>query len=402
MSVARKLRPAGVRTIHGAPSWRIANDAVEAWVTRDGGHLGPVTFKTPLGPIQPFSVAPWLPDEISRRSPRVLRTLRGDFFCFPFGAPGTPWRQECHPLHGETAEGRWRQLSSTRSAGVTELVAQMKLKVRPGRVTKRIRVVPGQTVVYSSHEISGMQGPMSVGHHAMLRFPDEAGSGHIACSGFRFGQVRPAGGRGDVGAHSSLRSRATFTSLRRVPQKAGGYADLTRFPARLGCDDLALLATRRTQPLAWFTVTFPKQRYLWFSLKNPRQLTSTLLWYSNGGFQKAPWKGRHRPVMGIEEITGYFDYGLDASARPNPLSRRGVPTALELRAEETLRIPYVMGVVTLPQGFDRVSSVRFGPGHIVFTSHSKITARQAVDWRFFSETPLEAPMLPSTQYQREV
>jgi hypothetical protein len=399
MSVARKLRRAALRTIHGAPSWRIANDAVEAWVTRDGGHLGPVTFRTPSGSIQPFSVAPWLPGEVSRSSPGVLRTLRGDFFCMPFGAPGTPWHQERHPLHGEIAEGRWRQVSSTRSAGGTELVAQMKLKIRPGMVTKRIRVVPGQTMVYCSHEISGMKGPMSVGHHAMLRFLDEEGSGHIACSGFLFGQVRPTESRGHGGAHSSLRSRATFTSLRRVPQKAGGYADLTQFPARFGSDDLVLLATQRTQPLAWFTVTFPKQRYLWFSLKNPRQLTSTLLWHSNGGFQEAPWNGRHRPVMGIEEITGYFDFGLDASARPNPLSRRGVPTALQLRAGETLRIPYVMGVVTLPRGFDRVTGARFGPRHIVFTSNSKITVRQAVDWRFFAESSLAPPTVPSTKYQ---
>jgi hypothetical protein len=82
---------------------------------------------------------------------------------------------------------------------------------------------------------------------------------------------------------------ATFRTLRRVPQKAGGYADLTRFPARLGFDDRVLLATRRTHPLAWFTVTFPKERYLWFSFKNPRQLTSTLLWHSNGGLHGAPW-----------------------------------------------------------------------------------------------------------------
>ena len=211
----------------------------------------------------------------------------------------------------------------------------------------------------------------------------------IACSGFRFGQIRPADKLGgDSGNHSSLRSGRTFQSLHRVPQKSGGYADLTRFPARRGFDDLALLATSRTQRIAWFTVTFPDERYLWFSLKNPRLLTSTLLWYSNGGFQGFPWNGIHRPVMGIEEITGYFDFGFETSTRPNPLSRRGVPTALELRAAQTLCIPYVMGIVALPRGFDRVSSVLFRPGHIVFVSKSKIRVRQPVDWRFITESRL--------------
>jgi hypothetical protein len=399
MSVARKLLPPAMRVIHGASSWRIANNAVEAWLTQDGGHLGPVSFKTPLGVIQPFSVAPWLPREVGNTAPGVLRNLRGDFFCLPFGDSGTSWRRENHPLHGETAQGRWRRVSCVRFPSATELVTQMKLKIRPGLVTKRIRIVSGQTVVYISHEISGMEGPMSLGHHAMLRFPDDEGSGHITCSGFRFGQVRPSGSQGSISDHSRLRSGATFRSLRRVPQKVGDYADLTRFPGRLGFDDLVLLATRRTQPLAWFTATFPKQRYLWFSLKNPRQLVSTLLWYSNGGYQGVPWNGRHRPVMGIEEITGYFDFGLKASVRTNPLSRKGVPTALELKAGETLRIPYVMGVVTLPRGFDWVSRVRFGPGYVVFTSNSKITVRQAVDWHFFSETPLASPAALSTKHQ---
>jgi hypothetical protein len=382
---APSSRPALVRTIHGAPSWRITNDVVEAWVARDGGHLGPVSFKTPLGQIQPYSVAPWLPSEVGRNLPRVLRSLRGDFFCLPFGASGDPWHHETHPLHGETAEARWRYVSRLRSGDRTELVAQLKLRIRPGLVTKRIRIVLGQTVVYSSHEISGMDGPMCIGHHAMLRFPDRESSGHIACSGFRFGQVRPANGddRSRFGNQSVLRPSATFRSLRRVAQKRAGYADLTRFPTRERFDDVVLLATRRTQRFAWFTVTFPKERYLWFSLKNTRLLASTLLWLSNGGFQVPPWDGRHRPVMGIEEITGFFDFGLKASAEPNTLSRRGVPTVLTLDSHRTLRIPYVMGIVCLPAGFERVRRVDFEPHHIRFWANSRMSIRQALDWSFF-------------------
>jgi hypothetical protein len=389
MNAARTSSKATVRTIHGAPSWRIANDVVEAWVTRDGGHLGPVNFNTAVGRIQPYSVAPWLSRDVGRSSPRVLRNLRGDFFCLPFGADAKPWRGERHPLHGETAGARWRCVSCIQSGAGTELVAQLRPKVRPGLVTKRIRIC--------SHEIAGMEGPRSLGHHAMLRFPDCEGSGHIACSGFRFGQVRPADGPDlSVGKYSRLQAGKRFLDLlRRVPQKAGGYADLTRCPARLGFDDLVLLATRWTQPVAWFTVTFPQEHYLWFSLKNPRQLTSTLLWHSDGGLKEPPWNGRYRPVMGIEETTGYFDFGLNALARSDPLSRRALPTTLELKAGETLRIPYVMGVVTLPGEFDWVSAVQFGPGHIVFTSNSKITVRQAVDFRFFSE-PLA---VSSTKHQ---
>ena len=374
-----------VRTIHGAPSWRIASDVVEAWLTCRGAHLGPVHFKTARGVIQPYSVAPWRPCEIGRGMPGVLRNLRGDFFCLPFGGNATSWRGEKHPVHGETVEAQWRIVSYTQSIGSTELVTRMNPSVRPGLITNRVRLVAGHTVLYCSHEIEGMDGPMCLGHHAMLRFPDHEGAGRIACSGFRFGQVSPAQFESPVhGGYSSLRPGAIFHDLRRVPREAGGYTDLARYPAREGFDDLVLLATRSSSPLAWIAVTFPEEGYLWFALKNPKQLASTVLWYSNGGRHYQPWNGRHRRVLGLEDVTAFFHLGLAASARPNSLSRRGVPTTLALRRGRSLRIPYVMGVTAIPRGFDTVSRVRFEPNHIVFTSVSGKTARQPLDLSFMS------------------
>lgn len=378
--------PPVVRTIHGAPSWRIANDVVEAWLTREGGHLGPVKFKTQHGDIQPFSLSPWLPREVPAKDPRVLRNLRGDFFCLPFGLGVDSWRGEKHPLHGETSGRLWRLAHFNQSCDVTELTARMRTRARTGVITKRVRLRAGQPVLYCSHEIEGMSGPMCLGHHAMLRFPDRSGAGHLAFSPIRFGQVRPSepASSGDL-VSLSLKQGAMFRDLRRVARKAGGYADLTRYPARKGCDDLVLLAARASKSLAWAAVTFPKERYLWFALKNPRQLASSLLWFSNGGRRSAPWKGRHRPVLGIEEITAFFDFGLAASARQNSLSNRGVPTTLELNRAQCLRIPYVMGVVAIPRSFGALRQVRLSDSQVVFVSTSGGSVRQAVDMSFFSE-----------------
>jgi hypothetical protein len=386
MTTAASRHPV-VRTIHGASSWRIANDVVQAWLTREGGHLGPVTFKTPVGEIQPFAVAPWLPREIAKDAPEVLRNLRGDFFCLPFGANSPAPRGEQHSLHGATSSARWSLLSYTRSRNTAELVAGMRLTPRQGTITKRIRLAPGQTVLYCSHDIKGMAGPMCLGHHAMLRFPDQEGAGRIACSGIRFGQVGSAHTENPAqGGYSSLRPGAVFRDLRRVPCAAGGYADLTRFPARAGFDDLVLLVSGASGPLGWTAVTYPREKYLWFALKNPKQLVSTLLWHSNGGRHYPPWNGRHRPVLGLEDITAFFDLGLAASSRVNSLSRRGVPTTLTLRQDRVLRIPYVMGVARIPNGFDTVDRVRFKADHIVFESKAGPAVRQSVDLTFLNDT----------------
>jgi len=371
---------------HGVPSWRIANDVVEGWLTRDGGQLAPVYFKTTRGRVQPFSIAPWRASALPPKAPRVLRHLRGDFFCLPFGLGDRPWHGERYPLHGETSGNRWDLVHVERTGDTTELVASMRTMAPAGTVTKRIMLKSGQTVLYCSHEIEGVSGPMCFGHHAMLRLPDRRNAGHLAFSPIRFGQVRPS----DSIAPSllerwSLKPGATFRDLHQVPLARGGYEDLTRFPARSKSDDLVLVVSRPTIALAWSTVTLPAERYLWFSLKKPKQLAATLLWYSNGGFQSPPWNGRHRPVLGIEEITALFDFGLAASANPNCLSQRGVPTTLNFRKNVKTRISYVMGVTELPRKFHNVSKVIFGRDLVSFISETGAIARQAVDLSFLSK-----------------
>ena len=376
-----------LQTVHGAASWRIASDTVEAYVTRQGGHLGPVTFETEQGKIQPFALPPWLPDEVGRDQPGVLRPLRGDFFCAPFGGNATPYRGERHPPHGETAGRSWRLMASECSAGSASLTARLTLRTRPGRVTKRIMLRAGEPVVYQEHIIEGGAGPMCLGHHAMLAFPAGEGSGRIATSPFRFGRVVPRMFEDPArGGYTSLQPGAWFRSLLRVPGADGRPADLSRYPARAGFTDLVQLAGTRSRGPAWTAVTLGRERWLWFALRNPGQLNSTLLWHSNGGRHYPPWNGRHRRILGLEDVTAYFDYGLAESVRPNDFSRRGIATALRLRRDRPLRVPYIMGVLALPRGFDSVRSVRFKGNQAIFTALSGRRVSQHLD-RDFLSTP---------------
>jgi len=372
------------QVIAGADSWRIANDVVEAFLTVTGGHLAPVRFHTPAGLVQPFALAPWSAREVDARHPRVLRHLRGDFFCLPFGGNATAWRGERHPVHGETACGRWRRPALAAGSDRTLFTAELRPGVRPGIVTKRIELRRGQTAVYCEHEIRGMRGPMCLGHHAMLRFDRDTGPGRLWLGRAR-GQVCPQPWEDPAqGGYSCLRPGARFSRLDRVPLAAGGQADLTRFPAREGFEDLVLVTRDRTRRLAWTTVTFPAARYLWFACKDPRQLASTVLWHSHGGRHYPPWNGRHRGVLGLEEVTAYFHHGLAASARPNALSRRGIPTVLRLDPERPTRIRCLMGVAAIPRGFDVVREVRLRPGGVEFLSVAGPRAAASLDLDFLT------------------
>ena len=377
--------PAGKRLVHGQPSWRLASAQVEAFVTELGGHLGPVTFDRQRRKLQPYSVAPWAKERLAPSLLPLLKALRGDFFCLPFGDNATPFGKEQHPPHGETANARWRFRSLETRAGRCCLHLSLATKVRPGRVDKRIWLVEGQNVLYSQHVVSGMSGPMNLGHHAMLKFPDAPGSGLVSTSRFVYGQVLPlAFEHPEHRGYSCLKPGAQFKSLEKVPTLTGETADLTRYPARRGFEDLVMLVSDAAAPFAWTAVTFPEERYVWFALKDPRVLRGTVFWLSNGGRHYPPWNGRHVSVMGLEEVTSYFHLGLAEAARRNPLSKKGFPTCLTLNSRKPLVVSYIMGVAKVPAGFDRVASIQAIRGNraILLESASGRQVKASVDLGF--------------------
>lgn len=366
-----------LHTVHGQPSWSFNSSTVHAHLTQLGGHLGPVTFRLGHRIVAPLSVAPWAEEKIDTID--LLRALRGDFFCAPFGGNAKPWKNERHPVHGETANAKWRLDAFEKSDDRLTLHTSLDTTVRRGRVDKFVTLIDGHTAVYQQHVLSGLSGPMDVGHHAMLRFPDEPGSGVISTSRFTRGQVFPdAFEEPAKGGYQSLEPAAEFKRLDRVPMLNGGFADLTSYPARRGFEDLVMLTADPKLPFAWNAVTFPKQRYVWFALRDPRVLRHTIFWISNGGRHYSPWNGRHVDVMGIEDVTAYFHYGLAESAGANALNRRGIPTALQLNSKRPTRVNYIIGVVEIPRGFDRVQTIRAIDDGIELTARSGRRARTPI------------------------
>ncbi|HEX4121401.1 MAG TPA: hypothetical protein VH619_12340 [Verrucomicrobiae bacterium] len=372
-----------LRTVRGQPSWRIASDVVEAFVTELGGHVAPVTFERRTRRIMPYSIAPWVEERTSPKEPPIIKVLRGDFFCMPFGGNSTAFGKEKHPVHGETANARWHFESLKTQDGKTSLHLSLDTRVRKAHVDKIISLADGQNNIYSRHVISKASGPMNLGHHAMLKFPDEPGSGAISTSRFVFGQVFPRTfEQPELGGYSFLKPGAEFDSLDAVPAMNGGTADLSRYPARRGFEDLVLMVADPSAPFAWTAVTFPKQRYVWFALKDPNVLRQTVMWISNGGRHYPPWSSRHVNVLGLEEVTSFFHIGLAESAGKNALSEKGFPTTVTLRPDSPLAVSYIMGVASIPPGFNRVSRIEAGEGQIILHSAGGKQATAAVDLDF--------------------
>lgn len=365
-----------VKTVMGQPSWFISSDRVTAALTRQGGHLGPVTFKLAGKEVQPFSVAPWWNEDVSADTPNIARILRGDFLALPFGLNLEPFQGEKHQVHGETANDLWRFEEITETAQATKLHVSMEVKVRPGRVDKWITLPRGQTLIYEKHKISGMQGPMCFGHHAMLKIPNYPDAARYSCSSWIYGQVavEPVELPENKG-YSLLKTGAVFDDLSQVPTIMGDTVDLTSYPRGRGYEDVVALAADPAKKIAWNAVTFPQEGYVWFSLRDPQVLASTMLWLSNGGRYYAPWNGRHVNVLGIEDNTAFYHYGLVDAVSDNSHNQKGIKTYHDFRADEPVDVNCIIGMAEIPSGFERVEDIEFGVGEmtLIASNGKKIT-----------------------------
>lgn len=378
--------------ILGQPSWRLTSSDVELFVTELGGHVGPVTFDRQRRRLEPLHVAPWAREPEAAALPPILRVLRGDFFCLPFGGNATRLGREHHPIHGETANGRWNLVDLTETGGESTLHLRLQTHVRRGQVDKQITLRDGHHAVYSRHLVTGMSGPMCFGHHAMIHFPDRPGSGVISTSPFVLGQVfvEPTE-RPENRGYSFLKPGAEFASLDAVPTITGDLADLGRFPARRGFEDIVMLVADPDVPFAWTAVVFARERFVWFALKDPRVLRSTVFWLSNGGRHYPPWNGRHLNVMGLEEVTAYFHYGLAESVRLNPLTAKGLATSVQFDPARPYMVNYIMAATGIPRGFDRVKEIVVSAdgGGVTLRSFSGFELTTPLDLAFLSHAPPE-------------
>ena len=370
ISIAAAAEPAKMETIDAQPSWILESPQVRLAVTKVGGQMAPVTFLRDSGkPVQPYHVSPWQNEGLKDLPAPVLTALRGDWFCLPFGGNGDAFRHEKHPPHGEVAGAEWTYVDTKHDGGRHTLVLAFEPQARKGKIVKELSLVEGHNAVYSRHIVTGFSGPAPCGHHATLAMPDEPGVFRVSTSPIEFGMTNPSRFSDPAKReYQALAIAAPFTDLAHVPllEKGTGDADLTRLPARQGYADLVQVVNKQ-DATAWTCATRTDEGWLWYALKDPKVLRSTLFWIENRGRHGSPWNGRNN-CLGLEDVTSFFADGLAASAGANLLTRRGVPTAIEFTADKPTEIRYIQGVTRVPEGFGKVVAAEYAPGSVTFVA----------------------------------
>lgn len=359
--------------IHGADSWKLANGLVELYVTRAGGQMAPVRFDLGNGQsASPYSLAPWQPGDCEPGTPELLKLLRGDFFCIPFGvSERTPYP------HGATANLDW----ALEEAAAGRLVLLLDDPVTGAEFRKELILKHGHRAVYIRHTISKLEGRFNYGHHPILEFPKSAGPCAIRTGAIKFGQVYPGAFEDpSTGGTSSLKAGARFASLEEVPLADGGTTSLASYPDRPGNEDLVMFSAVDAE-FGWTAAHFPG--YVWMAIRNCAELPSTLLWHSNGGRPYPPWNGSHVRRLGIEDVCSYFHEGAEISSGER-LRAEGIATSRVFRAGTAESIRHIQLVHPLPDGFGTVETASrdaSGTG-LQLVNKSGETDFVPVDWNF--------------------
>lgn len=296
--------------------------------------LADCRFDLPGGPFRPFARAPWMGTVEDRSIIGHLRELGGDFACVPFGAGraepvGPPeWAKlMAHPpqlpIHGPAGDADWDLVAQTASSVTLALDYPADHIVR--RLERTVMGVEGSPTLASRLVIHPRRsGRISAGLHPILRLPDRPGRLELQAD-FSFGLVHP----GHVAAGQS----GAFDRLDAVTLEEG-TVDLGHLP--FGRPNLNAQLCGMTGPLR---ATYLDEG-VGVELDWDRSLLPSLqIWCTDRGIDAPPWHGRYRGV-GVEPVASAFDLGDALSVRPNPISRRGVATCLELVDGVPLVLPH--------------------------------------------------------------
>jgi hypothetical protein len=391
--------------IFGQRSWLLESDTTQIAVTHTGAHMAPVFFRSGHGArIQPYHISPWQTEECKLAEGASESILRGDFLCLPFGyaEPGLAMRS-----HGRSAGQPWTLENAVSQSGVHCLRIRMDDALQSARLTRSFLLKDGENVIYDLASVDGLDGTYTIGHHAVLRTPKRSEALLVSTSRLAFGMTYPEPFvEPGSGESQALAVAAEFDALTSVPaiSNDGTTVDCSAFPIRPGRSDLLQVSAHPEQEIpAWTTAVNTEEDYLWFALRNPALLPSTILWIEVCGRRSSPWNQRNCS-LGIEDVCSYFDRGSVTAKAANVFSNRGIKTVQTFCRETPYLLPYLQGAISVPPEFGRVQAMRCEADGVSFTDihGSRVTAPVQTNFVFGEGSIFDRLMQHSSSYRMPI
>jgi hypothetical protein len=304
-----------------------------------GAMLGPAFFRLGDRTVQPFAIAPWADDPSAQLDtlPPLLRRLRGEWPCVPFGMP-EPRRDlppdwlsglgDAAPIdpepHGTAAGRPWSLLHQEPAA--LHLAIDLPPPHPIARLDRHVSADNQRPALHMT--LSAMpraDARLPIGVHPVFALPAEPGAAQLNLAPSARVWTFPAQLEPGISRMRPDQRDALPTAIRLTD---GGAVDATRLPLPFATEELLLVTGAGGQielvdhragsriSLRWDSAVFP----------------CCALWLSNCGRTAYPWNGRFLAI-GIEPVCAPFDLGvLHAQTAAAPLARAGIACAHSFRA----------------------------------------------------------------------
>lgn len=290
-------------------------------VDRFGGRLGPVLFLLPDGrQVPPLAVAPWFSEDVDLSHQPLFHRLRGEWPCVPFGKDTS---------HGHGAWHEWEVLEAS------ETCIRLAIAYPAGhpiaRLERTIRPLPDRPAIDLELLIEARADcRLPVGLHPTLAAPLAGGRWFIDLAPETLVATYPY-----QPTANSVIAPGCFAPIATVPTSDGRSIDARYFPPDVPTEEL--LQVLETKGRASLVNTGENYRLdlTW----NPDHFPSLVLWISHRALTEPPWNKRVS-MLGVEPVCSAFDLGTAASQGENPINKRGIRTALALRAGQTFTTHY--------------------------------------------------------------
>ena len=328
--------------------WTLKWEHGEATVQSLGGMLGPVRFDLGEGRgVSPLHVAHW-DDDV--RLPGIMRALRGEWPCLPFGTVKLPAglpeeygsrRASDDWNHGYGSNNLWRLVAQASHTLVLRIDYPEDAEIES--LERVIEADPDAPALDVSLIVRARQDvilPFAL--HPTFAVP----LGGVEILGCPHQGIHSYPAPAEPGLSKVLPDRVA-TSLTSLPTETGPL-DVTHLPLSDPTEEILQMSDCRPPFVLRYATSGIDVLLDW----DAEELPDALLWISNGGRTYAPWDGRNF-ALGVEPANSFFDLGrVVIPPLDHPLASR-LGLKLSVGAPRTIRYRISARPIKAPNDVER-------------------------------------------------
>lgn len=344
-------------SFEGSSSYTMSNGTLELIFLQQGASLASVVLHDDAEKLNPL----WNPVRLNRERGRDAgpSSTTGHLICLDgFGPPSPEEIKAGIPMHGE-AHVQPFEVRSRKSGTLTEVTLTATLPIVQEKLTRTMRMVDGENVVYVESQLESLVGfdrPVSWVEHATVGPP-------FVETGVTVFDVSAARARSNPGAPGVSPPGRRLTPDQDFTWPLahgddGGVVDMRQVPGTLANAELVTTLMDSSRTLVWTTALNPKRMLVFGYLMRRTDYPWMITW----GSYATPEK----PVRGME-------FGMSPAGRRRAVTMGSLfdtPTYRWLAAKGSISTHFLMFYARVPDGFTRVDDVQMENGQIVIEDHT--------------------------------